>query len=168
MARRPEVVPSYSTPVSTWYTLSDLSLILRDDSGEDWFSNKEKLRRVHSCVAQVRKLGRRIKLAVLDSGIDPRHTEIAQNIVRPFPDLCAIEMKAKLKAENDCRAIKKWRGFPHTLEPCQDGLGHGTHIASVILKTAPYAALHIARIFNDQGQMCELDELAKVRIRAIY
>ena len=165
---RPEVVPSYSTPVSTWYTLSESSLILRDDSGEDWFSNEEKLQRVHSCVAQVRKLGRRIKIAILDSGIDSSHTEIAQNIVQPWPDHCTSETKAKIKAENDCRAIKKWQGFPHTLDPRQDALGHGTHIASVILKTAPYAALYIARIFNDHGQMCELDELEKVQIRAIY
>jgi len=77
---------------------------------------------------------------------------------------CTEETKAKIKSENACHAIKRWQGFPDTLDPRQDRLGHGTHIASVILKTAPYAALYIARIFNDDGQMCELDELAKVQI----
>ena len=120
--------------------------------------------RVHSCVAEVRKLGKRIKIAIIDSGIDSRHTEMAQNIVQTCPANCTEETKATIKSENDCRAIKRWRGFPHTLDPCQDRLGHGTHIASVILKTAPYAALYIARIFSDDGRMCELHELAKVQI----
>jgi subtilisin family serine protease len=142
----------------------DSSVILRDESTEDWFSNNEKLKRVHSCVAAVRKLGKRIKIAILDSGIDSRHTEMAQNIVKPCPVNCAMETKAKIKSENNSRAIKKWQGFPYTLDPCQDRRGHGTHIASVIFKTAPYAALYIGRIFSDGGQMCELDELVKVQI----
>lgn len=87
---------------------------------------------------------------------------MARNIVQPYPVNCTAETKAKYRSENDCRAIKRWRGFPHTLDPCQDRLGHGTHIASVILKTAPYPALYIARIFSDDGQMCEIHDLVKV------
>jgi len=119
---------------------------------------------VHDCVAEVRKFGQRIKIAILDSGVDSRHTEMAQNIIQPYPLDCTKETKARIKSENDCRAIKKWQGFPDTLDPCQDRVGHGTHIASVILRTAPHAALYIARIFDDKGQMCGLDELAKVQI----
>jgi subtilisin family serine protease len=136
-----------------------LSVILRDGGAEDWFANNK---RVHRYVEQVRKLGKRIKIAILDSGIDSRHTEMAQNIVQPCPVNCTKETKAKIKSENDLRAIKGWQGFPSTLDPCQDRLGHGTHIASVILKTAPHAALYIARIFRDDAQMCELNELAEV------
>lgn len=43
------------------------------------------------------------------------------------------------------------KGFPETLNPMQDNDGHGTHLASVFYKTAPLAALHIARIVDDAG-----------------
>jgi hypothetical protein len=89
---------------------------------------------------------------------------MVQNIVQPCPVHCAKETKAKIESENNCRAIRKWQGFPRTFDPCQDRLGHGTHVASVILKTSPYVALYIARIFSDDGQMCEFHELAKVQI----
>jgi len=146
------------------YPHRTLSLILSDGGAEDWFSNSEKLKRVHNCVAEVRKLGERVKVAILDSGIDSRHSEMAQNIFQPCPVNCTTETEADIKSRDDHRAIKSWRGFPSTLDPCQDRLGHGTHIASVILKTSPYVALYIARIFSDDGQMCELHELAKVQI----
>jgi len=61
------------------------------------------------------------------------------------------------------------QGFPN--DPYHhskaDKHGHGTYVASVLLKTAPDVSLYIARVFNDVGRLCDGDhddysEIAKV------
>ena len=87
---------------------------------------------------------------------------MANNIVVTVPEYCTNEERKTVNAANTRRSIKKWRGFPETLDPLRDRVGHGTHCASVILRTAPYASLYIARIFNDKEEMSDYDAVVKV------
>jgi len=89
---------------------------------------------VHHVVNENRKNNkRRVKVAILDTGIDCTHDEIQT-----------------LEA---MKSIKAWKGFPASLDPRRDRLGHGTHGASVFLRTAPQAELFIARVADDQGRI---------------
>ena len=62
------------------------------------------------------------------------------------------------------------RGFPSQLEAiaCQDKNGHGTHCASVLLRTAPNIDLYVARVFDDSGRVVPEDNyegIVSVRAR---
>lgn len=74
-----------------------------------------------------------MRVALLDSGVDASHPDIR-------------------KALNDKR-IRDARGFPASLDPRGDRNGHGTHGASVFMRTAPHAVLYIARISDDDGNI---------------
>jgi subtilisin family serine protease len=139
------------------------SLISRAKWADEWFNGEDKLKRVHKCVEENRKDDdRRIRIAILDTGIDSLQTEMADNIVLASPTSCTKEERNDIKARNEKRSIKKWKGFPSTLDPLRDRVGHGTHCASVILRTAPYSALYIARIFNNKRQISDYNEVVKV------
>jgi hypothetical protein len=84
--------------------------------------------------------------------VDGTHLEIAGNI---HPD----------RSTNDWREvttpIKKWRGFPSSLDPLRDCNGRGTGITSVILRTVPGAVLYIARVFDDAHQLSKYEEVVE-------
>lgn len=69
---------------------------------------------------------------MLDTGVDATHTQIRE-------------------ARNSGR-LKASKGFPDRLLPLKDKNGHGTHGASIILKTAPDINLYIARVSDDRGK----------------
>ncbi|RDW57735.1 hypothetical protein BP5796_12536 [Coleophoma crateriformis] len=74
---------------------------------------------------------KRIRIAVLDTGIDLDHPIIA---------------KCKIRIAN-CRS---WVVDDASVS---DTHGHGTHIASVLLKLAPSADLYVARVFKDASDV---------------
>jgi subtilisin family serine protease len=123
------------------------------------------LKRVHQCVAENRAAEyERIRIAILDSGIDARHTEMAANIVFDVPPSSSDERQKAIKEANTKRCIKACRGFPQSLDPLRDRVGHGTHCASVILRTAPYTSLYIARIFDDDKKISDPDQVVEVML----
>ncbi|KAI1111129.1 hypothetical protein F5Y14DRAFT_328140 [Nemania sp. NC0429] len=69
----------------------------------------------------------RVRIAVLDTGIDLEHPKLSRS-------------KARIM---DCRS---WVADDPSIG---DVCGHGTHIASVLLKMAPWAHLYVARVFKD-------------------
>jgi subtilisin family serine protease len=77
----------------------------------------------------------RVRIAVLDTGIDASHPLIRQALAK-----CSIV---------------DTQGFPSCRDPLQDLHGHGTHVTSVLLKTSPGAALYIARVTDDEGRLGE-------------
>ena len=89
---------------------------------------------------------------------------MADNIVFDVPSSCSGEQKEAVQEANIQRRIKAWRGFPATLDPLRDRVGHGTHCASVILRTAHYTSLYIARIFDDDKKISDCDEVVKVML----
>ena len=73
--------------------------------------------------------GQRVRVAILDISVHAKHPSI--------------------KTEIERKRIRDWKGFPETFDPLLDQSGHGTHVASVLLRTAPRAILYIARVADD-------------------
>jgi hypothetical protein len=108
---------------------------VRDDEAADkWF---HKLRRVHQVFANRRGTDSPVKVAILDTGLCLQHPEFKTY----------IEMGTIRKTR--CRA------FPESLDPCADKNGHGTHVTSVLLRTAPDIELYIARVADDAGNIID-------------
>jgi hypothetical protein len=99
---------------------------------ETWF--KHYLAKIQKEIAKIRCDNEpRIRIALLDSGIDIQH-----------------EVFVKANQEG---CIACGQGFPETLLPFEDKNGHGTHCASVLIRTAPAAELYIARVVDDEGHL---------------
>ena len=75
----------------------------------------------------------RVRVAILDTGVHAKHPSI--------------------KIEIERKRIRHWKGFPETFNPLLDQSGHGTHVASVLLRTAPRAILYIARVADDREKL---------------
>jgi subtilisin family serine protease len=69
---------------------------------------------------------RRIRIAVLDTGVDSTH---------PF-------IKAAIKHNR----IKRVESFVEGVKGTHDSHGHGTHIAALLLEIAPDSQLYIAKV----------------------
>jgi hypothetical protein len=82
----------------------------------------------------------RIKVAILDSGIDKNDV-----VIKRF--LPADEEGILKFRDTHCVA------YPNTLLPLEDKYGHGTRCAALLLRTAPDIELFVARIFDDKGKM---------------
>lgn len=112
---------------------------------DEWF---EQLREVQFQVRKHRKdEDRKIKVAILDTGVDGTHEQIQSAI------------------SSGC--LKYVKGFPDSLLPKKDKNGHGTHGASVLLKTAPDITLYVLRVSDDSGKMIpdnEYEALAEVNV----
>ena len=101
------------------------------------------------------KAPRTIKIAVIDTGVDRTHENIAGHILSSdFPN----EVTATSQITQQ---ITKWRGFPETLDPLEDCDGRGTAITSIILRASPAVTLYIARIFNEEQQISKYEEIVK-------
>jgi subtilisin family serine protease len=81
------------------------------------------------------ELGRRIKIAILDTGIDTEHPSIqaAKANRNPFNQVFLNPIQAQ-------------KSF--FTESTLDTHGHGTQVAATILKIAPRADLYIAKVAN--------------------
>lgn len=107
----------------------------------DKFFNRLQ-RDVHSIVAQSQTDDSRATIAILDTGINAQHPEMEQYIKDGI--------------------IIRSQGFPSTLDPLADKEGHGTHGTSVLHKTAPHAALLVARVADDNRKIHDVGEVAEV------
>lgn len=84
-----------------------------------------------------------VKIAVLDTGLDSRHGFIKGAIAT--------------------KQIKTVRSFIENDESTEDTCGHGTHVATLLLKTAPNAQLYVAKVA--QTETIPLDHnIAEVKI----
>lgn len=71
-----------------------------------------------------------VRIAILDSGIDPENPFLIEDQLRATP------------------RIKEARSFVHGTGPhdMRDEIGHGTHALGLLLKVAPGAEIYVARI----------------------
>jgi subtilisin family serine protease len=107
---------------------------------DKWFLQLEAV--VHTVVNdQCRDGSKPVRVAILDTGVNADHPSI-ENEVKPGG------------------RIRHWKGFPHQFDPLRDQCGHGTHIASVLLQTAPRSALYIARVADNKGNLQANDDYA--------
>src|SRR5204863_6779416 len=88
-----------------------------------------------------------VRIAILDTGVDATHPQIrdalaARRIVASFPESVGQPSAS-------------------VFNPLVDQHGHGTHGTSVLLRTAPNAAIYIARVADDDGTL-RYDSIVKV------
>ncbi|MEA3559983.1 MAG: S8 family serine peptidase, partial [Candidatus Thermoplasmatota archaeon] len=91
-----------------------------------------------------RYTGKGVKVAVVDSGIDPSH-----------PDIGGIEGGVRISLDDKGEIILGQDG--------SDAVGHGTACAGIIRKKAPGVRLYSVRIFDDEALSAE----GKVLVEAI-
>jgi hypothetical protein len=123
------------------YSTSHLQ-VYRAELTDEWFHafetivlpqiDRSRIARDH------RRKVEKIRVAILSTGIDDKHDEIR----------FALEKEKIL----DCR------GFPETLNPRIDEDGYGTFAVSVLMRTAPNAALYVARIAGTMKEMDAINE----------
>jgi subtilisin family serine protease len=129
---------SIKKTTSTLWVGNSVDINRDEQSAEAWFKILRDL--VHPAVSHNTSP---IKVAILDTGVNIRHSTIA----RAF----------------DRKIIEQCRGFPDDLDAQADWNGHGTYVASVLLATAPRSvSLFIVRIVDDQGRISNADEVVKV------
>lgn len=83
---------------------------------------------------------RKVKIAVLDTGIDATHEYIKKNWKRPTLGAGGCRL-------NDAGYLD-FLTTPPSTEIVEDAFGHGTHVAGIILQLAPDAELYVARVFH--------------------
>jgi hypothetical protein len=119
----------------------------RAERSEEWLT--ELTTRCHSLLDDFRDGIQHVRVAILDTGIDSAHPEIARrigkyNVIRDVVDF----------TEGSPR-----RTFPET---GLDKAGHGTHVASLLIRVAPNAGVYVGRICKDTSGI-NADHVAAVR-----
>ena len=104
---------------------------------------------IHPYVDPVFDLAEPVRIAILDSGLDPAN-----------PFLIEDQQLANPR-------IKEVRSFIHGAGPheIRDEIGHGTHALGLLLKVAPCAEIYVARIARRETLGPNTyDDIAKVRL----
>jgi Subtilase family len=90
-----------------------------------------------------------VKIAILDTGIQLSDQQM---------DIYLEERKIKYKSwvDEEKEGHEIWR----------DAVGHGTHLATLLVKVAPFATIHMARVFRNRrpNMKTEFGNVAQVRI----
>ena len=94
----------------------------------------------------------RVKLAVLDTGIDWKDP-----LIRGAEDRI---MEWKNWADD-----RKGQGSPQQVH---DSVGHGTHITALLLDTAPEAKLYIGRVSDEVGAIIAPERIAEVSLPLLW
>ena len=104
-----------------------------------WFQRLEAY--TQGLLAPHRKeLMRRVKIAILDTGIDLSH-----------PDL-------KQQWEKRGKEVKSWTVEDGDKDTC----GHGSHAAALLMRVAPEAQIYVARVVKDYKDTLEPENVSQV------
>ncbi|KAJ5738447.1 hypothetical protein N7493_001602 [Penicillium malachiteum] len=118
-------VPSFSSPDLASPQSSEGAM------AAEWFDwHNGALLRIEELRSSVPD-SKRIKIAILDSGIDLTSDE---------KEIYDYDSRMKYKSWID--SDPEWK----------DEVGHGTHLATLLLRIAPNAIVHVARVFKQQRQ----------------
>jgi subtilisin family serine protease len=108
---------------------------------------------LHTNNAHMVSDGGGIKVAILDTGIDPAHPLFAGHIVAAYDFVQghdgATDVQGGVDTNNDGVVDEAW--------------GHGTHVAGIVALTAPGAQLLIGRVLDSDGQGDVLSVAAGIR-----
>jgi len=91
---------------------------------------------------------KRVRIAILDTGVDITHPQI---------HAAQFRIKGYFSTSTDISP----EFVSNSLELVQDYHGHGTHGASVLLRTAPDAAIYVAKVTDNDGKLNN-DQIVKV------
>jgi subtilisin family serine protease len=108
---------------------------------------------IHLAAAHEVALGEGVKVAILDTGIDPTHPMI-RNVYAGGVDL--------VSGDNDPTEVHDYRDGDGDGR-MDEAFGHGTHVAGIIHLVAPAAKLLAVRVLDDDGRGRLLDVVAGVR-----
>lgn len=149
--------------VSYDFDISDADLWSGDAKArantEKWF--EYRLAKTHSFLGMRTPLksgpGKRVRIAILDTGLNKHHDEVA----------------ALLAKKGDDRRIQGWKSWlpdlndmSKTLPGDEDEVGHGTHCAMTAHRVAPDADIFVARIFRYRNNVGK-DYVKEVSRRSI-
>ena len=124
-----------------------LNLICRSKWADNWFQILQSA--VHSVVGENRKDNqKRVRIAILDTGVDITH-----------PQIQAAQFRINGYFSNSTDIPPK--SVSNSIELVQDYHGHGTHGVSVLLRTAPDAAIFVAKVTDNDGNL-NYDQIVKV------
>jgi len=112
---------------------------------DEWFKTLESV--VHPVINEHRKGKKSVRIAILDTGVDTTHPQIRAALTK-FKGFFPESPDSKPDSESDL---------------FRDYHGHGTHGTSVLLRTAPNAAIYIARVTDKDGSL-NYDDIVKVRL----
>lgn len=104
---------------------------------------------IHSYVDPASNLAEPVRIAILDSGLDPEN-----------PFLIEDQQLANPR-------IKEARSFVHGIGPhdIRDEIGHGTHALGLLLTVSPCAEIYVARIARRKTlDPNTYDDISKARV----
>lgn len=104
------------------------------------------------------KQKRRIKVAILDTGLDRENSMILDTRKRRMSSTNDREDKGEAGNSNHDPIVQT---ISFTAKPVLDTYGHGTQIASLLMRIAPSAEIFVAKIF-DGGSVESADNVVKV------
>ena len=108
---------------------------------------------IHLNAAHEVALGQGVKVAILDTGVDARHTLLWSAYAG------GIDLVSGDNDPTERRDFKDNDGDGQT----DEAFGHGTHVAGIIHLVAPQAGLLIVRVLDDDGRGRLIDIVAGVR-----
>ena len=118
----------------------------RDASSEKWLREVESV--VHSWMP-LSKVNDKIRIAILDTGIDLGHPYFDEKIRTG-------STQTRRESINECKSFLLGKRGD------EDAHGHGTHAASLLLRLAPNAKVYVARVVDDDGEISHPDAVAEV------
>lgn len=108
----------------------------------DNFTSQPAMAAVHAIQALAVSRGNGVRVAILDTGIDPDHPLFAGRIGAAYDFVETREGATELAY-----------GVDSNHDGYTDGaFGHGTHVAGIVAAVAPGATLLIARVLDSDGQ----------------
>ncbi|KUJ21222.1 subtilisin-like protein [Mollisia scopiformis] len=96
-----------------------------------------------------RNADKRVKIAIIDSGVDTQHPHIIQ-----------------LQAEAEGWRRLRTASFVSSVEEGQDYVGHGTHIVATVMRIAKWAEIYVATVVDAQGTV-NVRSVAKALTHAV-
>jgi hypothetical protein len=110
-----------------------------------WFDwHNDALARINEIRCSEASDPRRVKIAILDSGI-----ELSQDTKELYDPEHTIRYKSWVDESTE------WK----------DEVGHGTHLAVLLRKIAPNAIVHVARVFRKKPTKSSVTNIAKVNLK---
>lgn len=114
---------------------------------KDWFDDLED--KTQKLLKPFRRENtKRVKIAVLDTGIDLTHPDFAED----------------QKQERQNRRIKKPEDFLDPANKGSDKCGHGTHCVWLLRKIAPEADIYVMRVADNFDTGVDGDVVAKINL----